>query len=145
MPELRVTPERARAADVGISVEDVAQTVNALVGGTRVGKYSTGGRRVAVRMRLMKTQRSRPEDLSGLKVRNANGDLIPLSALVTTIEQPALQAVFRQERERAIGMFGNVASGHSQGEALKVVESVGKELPPGYRVVLSGASVAFRD
>ncbi|MFL5321518.1 MAG: efflux RND transporter permease subunit [Myxococcaceae bacterium] len=145
MPELRIMPDRARSADVGISVEDVAQTVNALVGGTRVGKYSTGGRRVDVRMRLMKTQRTRPEDLSRLKVRNANGDLIPLSALVTTIEQPALQAVFRQERERAIGMFGNVASGHSQGEALKVVESMGKELPTGYRVVLSGASVAFRD
>ena len=49
MPELRIVPDRARAADLGVSVEDVATTLNALVGGVRVGKYSAGGRRIDVR------------------------------------------------------------------------------------------------
>jgi hydrophobe/amphiphile efflux-1 (HAE1) family protein len=145
MPELRITPDRARAADLGISVESVASTINALVGGVRVGKYSAGGRRIDVRLRLMADQRSRPEDLSRLKVRSSGGELVPLSSLVQQEERPALQAITRRDRERAISIFANVAPGASQEEAIGVVEKLSKELPGGSRVVLGGASVAFRE
>jgi hydrophobe/amphiphile efflux-1 (HAE1) family protein len=145
MPELRITPDRARAADLGVSVDDVAATLNALVGGIRVGKYSSGGRRIDVRMRLLAAQRSRPEDLARLKVKGAGQQLIPLSALVVADERPALQAITRKDRERAITFFANVAPGHSQAEALSFVETLGKDLPAGYKVVLSGASVAFKE
>ncbi|NNB88198.1 efflux RND transporter permease subunit [Corallococcus exiguus] len=144
-PELRITPDRARAADVGVPIQAVASTVNALVGGVRVGKYSSGGRRIDVRMRLLASQRSRPEDLSLLKVRTANNSLVPLSSLVTQEELPALQAITRRDRERAISIFANVAPGSNQEEALATVESLGKDLPGGIRVVAGGASVAFRD
>jgi multidrug efflux pump subunit AcrB len=145
MPELRITPDRARAADLGVPVEAVATTLNTLVGGVRVGKYSTGGRRIDVRLRLLKEQRSRPEDLSTLKVRTASGALVPLSALVAQEERPALQAITRRDRERAINITANVAPGSNQEEALAVVEQLAKELPGGTRVVLGGASVAFRE
>ncbi|HOW85654.1 MAG TPA: efflux RND transporter permease subunit [Candidatus Aminicenantes bacterium] len=145
MPELRVTPDRAVCADVGVSVDDVATTINALVGGIRVGKYSTGGRRLDVRVKLMAGQRSRPEDISRLRVRARNGELVPLSSLVLFEEQAALQAITRRDRERAISIYANVAPGHAQAEVLRVVEGMGKTLPVGYRVVLGGSSVAFRD
>jgi len=145
MPELRVTPDRAVCADVGVSVDDVATTINALVGGIRIGKYSTGGRRLAVRLKLMAGQRSRPEDISRLRVRARNGELVPLSSLVLFEEQAALQAITRRDRERAISIFANVAPGHSQGEALRVIEGLGDDLPVGNRVVLGGSSLAFRD
>ncbi|RKH10835.1 efflux RND transporter permease subunit [Corallococcus sp. CA047B] len=144
-PELRITPDRARAADVGVPIQAVASTVNALVGGVRVGKYSSGGRRIDVRLRLLADQRSRPEDLSLLKVRTANNTLVPLSSLVTQQELPALQAITRRDRERAISLFANVAPGSNQEEALATVEQLGKDLPGGIRVVAGGASVAFRD
>ncbi len=145
MPELRIVPDRARAADLGVPVEEVATTINALIGGVRSGKYSSGGRRIDIRTRLLAGQRSRPEDLARLRVRTAAGDLMPLSALVKEDEQPALQSVTRRDRERAISIYGNVAPGHSQNEALAFVESMSKELPPGYRLVLGGSSVAFRE
>jgi hydrophobe/amphiphile efflux-1 (HAE1) family protein len=145
MPELRVTPNRAVAADLGVSVDEVATTINALVGGVRVGKYSTGGRRVDVRLKLLASQRSRPEDISRLRVRTRAGDLVPLSSLVTYEELPALQAITRRDRERAITVFANVAPGHAQDEAIKLVESLAKDMPVGYRIVLGGASVAFRE
>jgi hydrophobe/amphiphile efflux-1 (HAE1) family protein len=145
MPELRIQPDRARAADLGVSIEKVAQTLNAMVGGVRVAKYSTGGRRIDVRLRLLADQRSRPEDITRLRVRNSSGQLIPLASLVAYEERPALQAITRQDRERAIRVFANVAPGHSQDEALKFVERSSKELPIGYHIVLSGASVAFRE
>ena len=73
MPELRIMPNRARIADVGVSVDDVATALNALVGGVRAGKYSTGGRRLDVRVKLLAAQRSRPEDLTRLQVRTRSG------------------------------------------------------------------------
>ncbi len=145
MPELRVLPDRAMAADVGVSIDDLATSLNALVGGVRVGKYSSGGRRLDIRLKLMASQRSRPEDLARLQVRTRSGALVPLSSLVATGEQPALQAITRRDRERAISIYANVAPGHSQNEAIRFVEGLSKDLPLGNRVVLGGASVAFRD
>jgi multidrug efflux pump len=145
MPELRVSPDRAVCSDIGVSVDEVATTINALVGGIRVGKYSTGGRRLDVRLKLMAGQRTRPEDISRLRVRARNGELVPLSSLVILDEQAALQAITRRDRERAISIYANVAPGHSQAEALRVVAELGRTLPVGYRVVLGGSSLAFRD
>ncbi len=145
MPELRIEPDRARASDVGVSMEDVASAINALVGGVRAGKYSAGGRRVDVRLRLLAEQRARPEDINRLKVRGRNGALIPLDTLVKIDEQPALQAVTRRDRERAISVFGNVAPGSSQNEALEVIERLSNELPTGYRLVAGGQTVTFKD
>ena len=145
MPELRIFPDRARAADLGVSIDEVANTLNSLVGGVRVGKYSSGGRRIDVRLKLLAGQRSRPEDIARLQVRTAAGQLVPLSSLVTSREQPALQTITRRERERAITVFANVAPGHSQSEALTKVEELGRGMPVGYRAVLGGASIAFRE
>ncbi len=145
MPELAVLPDRARAADLGVGMDDIATSLNALVGGVRIGKYSAGGRRYDVRLRLLADQRSRPEDLAHLRVRASTGELVPLSALVTTEERPALQAITRRDRERAITVFANVAPGASQDKALAKVEELAKASPLSVRVVLGGASVAFRD
>jgi hydrophobe/amphiphile efflux-1 (HAE1) family protein len=145
MPELRIMPDRARAADLGIPIEELATTLNALVGGVRVGKYNADGRRIDVRMRLLATQRSRPEDISRLRVRTASGELVPLSSVVTTEERPALQQITRRDRERAITITANVAPGHSQDEALAKVETLSQGLPVGTHLVLGGASVAFRE
>lgn len=145
MPELRIQPDRKRAADIGVSIDDVATTLNALVGGIRVGKYSSGGRRLDVRLKLLAEQRTRPEDLTRLQVRSRSGELVPLSALVSYKEAPALQAIMRRDRERAITVFANVAPGHAQEEALKVVEELSRQMPVGYRAVLGGASITFRE
>ncbi|MCX6576184.1 MAG: efflux RND transporter permease subunit [Candidatus Aminicenantes bacterium] len=145
MPELRVTPDRAVAADLGVSVDEVATTLNALIGGVRVGKYSSGGRRIDVRLKLLASQRSRPEDIARLRVRTRSGELVPLSSLVTYEELPALQAITSRDRERAITVYANVAPGHAQDEAIKLVESLAGDLPVGNRIVLGGASVAFRE
>jgi len=145
VPELAVMPDRERAADLGVSVEDIATSVNALVGGQRIGKYSAGGRRVDVRVRLLQSQRTGPEDLARLRVRAASGEMIPLSSLVTQDERPALQSITRKDRERAISVFANIAPGASQDQALSRVEELSRGLPTGYQLKLGGASVAFRE
>jgi multidrug efflux pump subunit AcrB len=96
-------------------------------------------------MKLLLDQRSRPEDLGRLQVRTAGGALVPLSSLVTQDMRPALQAITRRDRERAISIFANVAPGHAQDQVLALVEKLGKDVPPGYRVVLGGSSTTFRE
>jgi multidrug efflux pump subunit AcrB len=78
-------------------------------------------------------------------VRAAGGALVPLSSLVRLEERPTLQSITRRDRERAITIYGNVAPGHSQQEALDHVATLGAGMPTGYRVVLSGQSVAFQE
>jgi hydrophobe/amphiphile efflux-1 (HAE1) family protein len=145
MPELQIVPDRARCADLGIPVEDVATVLNSLVGGVRVGKFSDGVRRLDIRMRLQADQRNSPEDINRLRVRTKKGELVPLSTLITSVERPALQAITRRDRERAVTVFANVAPGHSQDEALKEVENLSKDMPVGCRIVLGGASIAYRE
>jgi len=145
MPELRVTPDRARAADLCVSMEDLGTTISALVGGARVGKFSVDGRRVDVRVRLLADQRRRPEDLQGVYVRARSGALVPLSSLVTYEERAMLQSVTRKDRERAISLFGNPASGFAQTDVNRELERIGKTLPEGYRIVLGGGSAAMKE
>jgi multidrug efflux pump len=144
-PELVVAPDRARAVDIGVSVQDIATTINALMGGVTVGQYSTAGRRMDMVMRLLASQRTRPEDLGLLRVRAADGSLVPLSTVVTTHEQAELQSINHVDRERAIRVYGNVAPNHSQGDAINYVQSLIKNVPPGYSVVLGGQSSQFGD
>jgi multidrug efflux pump subunit AcrB len=71
--------------------------------------------------------------------------LIPLSSVVKTQEQPELQSINHADRQRAIRIYGNIAPGHSQSEALAFVATLEKGLPPGYSVVLGGQSSQFGD
>lgn len=137
-PEVQVQPDRRRATDLGVSVSELANTVSSLVGGNIVGKFSTEGRRIDIRMRLLAAQRARPEDIGAVRVRAQNGDTIPLSLVVTQKETSVLQTISRVDRERAIGISGNVAPGHSQAEAMAKVAALSQKLPIGYRAVASG-------
>lgn len=137
-PEVQIVPDRRRATELGVSVSDLANTVSALIGGNTVGKFATDGRRIDMRMRLLASQRSRPEDLGEIQIRTQTGQSIPLSLVVTQKETAVLQSISRLDRERAIGISANVAPGHSQAEAMAKVTELSKELPFGYRTVASG-------
>lgn len=146
MPEARVIPDRLRAAAMGVSMDDIGQTVNALIGGVRVGKFKDKGRRYDVRVRLLAGTRRRPEDIGRLHVRAANGDLVPLSSLVRIEERPSLLAITRRGRERAVTVNANVGPGQSQGEAIDHLHEIAKEvLPEGYRITISGSSQTMKE
>ncbi len=137
-PEVDLVPNRRRASDLGISMLDLGSAVSTLIGGNVVGKFSVDGRRVDMRMRLMATQRTRPEDLGEIRMRTQNGDTVPMSLVVTTTEAASLQSINRLDRERAIGITGNVAIGHSQQEAMTFIDTLAQALPTGYHTVASG-------
>jgi len=146
VPEIRVRPDRQHAAERGVSIEMIGQTINALVGGERVGKYTRGGRRYDVRVRLIPTQRTQKEDIERLWVWNNRGELVQLKDVVTITEKPTLLTITRKDRERAISLFANVAPGKSQAAALEEAGRIAKEvLPQGYHAVFGGSTKTFTE
>jgi multidrug efflux pump len=145
LPEVKVAPDRDKCLANGVDVQQVAQAVNALVGGQRVARYRDAGRRYDVRLRLLQDERLRPEDIGGLYVRNSAGRLVTLAEVTNISVEPSLQSITRKQRERAVTVFANPAPGVSQEEALNKVEEIGKTMPDGYRVVLAGSSQVFRE
>ena len=146
MPELQVYPDREKAASRGVSVLSIADTINAMVGGVRQGKFTSRGKRYDVRVRLAEVDRSNPGDIKNMWVRNEFGEVVPLSEVVTAQVKPSLFSITRKNRERAISIVANSATNHSQQEALDEVMKIGKQvLPEGYRIVFSGAAQAFKE
>lgn len=146
MPEVQVIPNRDKAADIGVTMQSIAETINAAIGGERVGKFKDKGRRFDIRVRLQAQQRQRPEDIQRLLVRSGNGQLVRLGDLVRIEQRPSLQAITRRDRERAITLFANVAPGASQQDAIEqTVALARKALPDGYRALPSGTSQTFAE
>jgi HAE1 family hydrophobic/amphiphilic exporter-1 len=146
MPEVQVVPDRNKAADLGISMTAIGETINAAIGGVRAGKFKDGGRRFDIRVRLLAQQREKPEDIARLFVRARNGELVRLGDLVKIEQAPSLQAITRLDRERAIKIFGNIPPGVSQAQAIDGALQAARELlPDGYRALPSGSSQAFAE
>jgi HAE1 family hydrophobic/amphiphilic exporter-1 len=146
MPELQVHPDRQKAAERGVSMLSIANTINATVGGVRLGKYTSNGKRYDIRIRLAEADRSRPKDVENMWVRNQYGEVVPLSQVVTSEIKPTLYSITRKNRERAVTIYANPAPGKSQQEALDSVMKMAREvLPEGYRVVFSGGAQAFKE
>ncbi|MEO5763019.1 MAG: efflux RND transporter permease subunit, partial [Vicinamibacteria bacterium] len=144
MPEVQVVPDRNKAADLGISMTAIGQTINAAIGGVRAGRFKDAGRRFDIRVRLLAPQREKPEDIARLLVRTRTGGLVRLGDLVRIEQAPSLQAITRLDRERAIKIFGNIPPGVSQADAIDGALKTARELlPEGYRALPSGSSQAF--
>jgi len=146
MPEVQIVPDRDRAADLGVSMAAIGETVQALIGGIRLGKFKEAGHRYDMRVRLRQDQRLAADDVRRLQVRTERGDLVSLDQVVSIREVPTLLSINRRGRERAVSVFANMAPGIPQDRALAEVEKIAAEvLPPGYRIVFSGSAETFRE
>jgi hydrophobe/amphiphile efflux-1 (HAE1) family protein len=146
MPEVRIYPDRALATESGVTVDTIANTVQAAIGGAVQGKFTNKDRRYDVRLRLENSQRVGAPDIMNLDVRTDYGELIPISSVIKTNTVGTYQTIARTLRERSISIFANIAPGKSQADALDRAESIAQQaLPPGYRVFLGGGAQTFRE
>jgi HAE1 family hydrophobic/amphiphilic exporter-1 len=152
MPEIRVIPDRDRAADRGVLISAMGSEISTLIGGFKFDantQYPKDGHRYDIRVRLEPDQYANPSALNQIFVRNdrgATGELVRLNAASRVEVGQSLQLISRRNRMRAIPVYANVVAGQSQQKALDALDSVSKEvLPPGYRAVITGSAQAFRD
>ncbi|MBA2564587.1 MAG: efflux RND transporter permease subunit [Gemmatimonadetes bacterium] len=144
-PEVRIEVDRDKAAALGVDVQDVSQTVNALIGSQEVSTFKEGGRRYDVRVRVEDAQRQGPEDVARLTVRAGSGELVRLDNLVSLQSGTGVNVINRQDRQRAVTLEGNFAAGGAQGAALEEARRVAAEvLPQEYTTALTGASETFQ-
>ena len=144
--EIKIFPDRDRAKLYGVSVQEIGTTINALIGGVVVGKYSKEGHRNDIRVKMDNASKERLDDLKKIYVRNTRGELIKLLDVVHIKEAPGVQTISRRQRQRAITIFSGITPGKSQGEALIMAREIAKKhLPPGYNMVESGSSETFNE
>lgn len=144
--EVQIRPNREKAQERGVEMSEIGNAVNALIGGQRVGKFTEGGRRYDVRVRLVAEDRAKPEDVDKIWVWNNRGERVSLADVVDINLKPSLLSITRRNRERAIGVFANMVPGKSQAQALDEVQKIAAEtLPEGYRIELTGGAKSMQE
>ncbi|MCU0942822.1 MAG: efflux RND transporter permease subunit [Hydrogenophaga sp.] len=145
-PEIRMDVDRERAADMGVSVDAIARTVETMLGGRIVTRYKRDGEQYDVVVQTVSANRSTPEDIDRLFVRGRGDAMIPLASLVTTREVVVPRELNHFGQRRSATITGNIAPDYSLGEALDFMAQLSAELlPQGYASDLNGQSREFRN
>jgi len=143
-PQLEVSVDRDRASDLGVSVRDIATTLQIMLGGVDISTFKERGETYNVIAQLPRHDRSNPRALLEQFVRGRS-ELIPLAAVVHERETIAPRGIPHLDRFRSVTITAGV-QGISQGEGIeRMLEMARSELPPtgGYRVRLSGEAEKF--
>jgi multidrug efflux pump len=144
-PQLEVEIDRERASDLGVSVRDVATTLQILLGGLDLSTFKLEGETYDVVAQLPRPERSTPQDLLGLYVRGTGDQLVSLYSVVRAEETVAPRALPHFDRRRSVTVSAGL-DGLAQGEALERARSVAEEVVPkgeGYRISFAGESERF--
>ena len=140
-PQLFVELDREKARTLGVKVSDVFTAMQATFGSTYVNDFNLYGRTFRVYLQSGKDYRARPADLAEVYVRNTQGDMIPITALLNVRTVAGPQTVERFNNFQAARFMGSPAAGCSSGQAMDVMEQVAKDvLPEGYTIAWSGSS-----
>ena len=138
--------DRERAADMGVSVDAIARTVETMLGGRIVTRFKQGGEQYDVVVQTDSAQRATPDDIERLFVRGRNDAMIPLASLVTTREVVVPRELNHFAQRRSASITANLGPELALGEALDIMDSIAREiLPPGYTTDLNGQSREFRN
>lgn len=143
-PRLVVDIDRNRAADLGVSVADIGQTLQTHLGSRRVGQFIEQGEAYNVIMENRRDERSSAQDLETLYVSGREGNLIPLSNLVSITEIGEASSRNRVDRQRAITVSATLAEGYTLGEAVEWLDGwAARELAPGFSTTYLGGAKEF--
>ena len=145
-PQLDVDIDRDRAADLGVSVRDLATTLQVLFGGVDVSTFKLFGETYKVMVQLPRDERATVRDLSRVYVRGDGGRLVPLSSVLSVRESATPRELPHFDRLRSATISADLAPGATLGRALEALHRIAEEVLPdgqGYRVTFSGESEEF--
>lgn len=143
LPEVRLRLDRERAAQLGISATDVAQTLNTMTGGVDIAEFREGSQRYKIRLQVEAGDRADVESLKKIFVKNRQGDLVRLDSLVAVEEGLGPSVITRRNRQYAGFIFGAL-EGLPLGDATAAVNRIGAEiLPAGYSIAYTGQAEEF--
>ncbi len=145
-PELKVTVNRDKLADVGIDVDTVGRTLESMLGGRQVTRFRDSGEQYDVIVQVNKADRTDPHDISNIYVRAKDGSMVQLSNFLEIVETVSPQSLNHFNRLRAVKIQAAVAPGYGLGEVLEHMNAVASEtLPQSVQTDLDGQSREYRD
>ncbi len=143
-PQLLIDVDTQRAGDLGVSVDDVSQALQTLMGSRRASTYVQDGEEYRVLVQAEAGGRDRASRLASVYVRSRTGDLVPLSNLVRTRDAASARELGRFNKMRAITFQGGLAPGYTLGRALAFMEAQARARPEVLAVGYRGESQSFK-
>jgi len=145
-PEVKIEINREKARSLGVSVRDVAQTLQLGLSGQRFGYFVMNGKQYYVIGQVTKENRNDPLDLRSLYVRSNSGALIQLDNLITMEEQSSPPQLYRYNRFVSATISANLAGNTKLGDGLAAMDQIAEEvLDDTYSTALAGQSKEFQE
>jgi HAE1 family hydrophobic/amphiphilic exporter-1 len=142
-PELRVSVDRQRAADLGVRVSDLARALRLMVSGEdEISSYREAGERYPVTIRVREDQRSDMNAIGGLMVPSTVGTPVRVDNVATLARGFGPTVIQRFNRQFAMGIYADIKPGRPLDEAIRDIQAAirGLNLPPGYATKFTGQS-----
>lgn len=138
-PQLSIQIDRRRASDLGVPLDELAVTLRTMVNGENLVDLNVDDRAIPIVLESETGAVRDPSDLRNLYVRSNSGELIPLSALTTIVEEGVAAELERTEQRRAIELEADIIGGATLAEAVAEMQRLGEEtLPAGIDMLFEG-------
>lgn len=145
-PELQITINRLKANELGVSVQEVTNTLQLALSGRRFGYFIMNGKQYPVIGQVERENRDEPLDLKSFNVRNNRGELIQLDNIVRMEETASPPTIFHFNRFKSATISAGLANGMTLGDGIKEMERIAKiVLDESFNTSLSGASLDFKE
>ena len=145
-PELNIEINRQKARDLGVSVLDIAQTLQLGLSGQRFGYFIMNGKQYQVIGQIQREGRDEPVDLRSLYVRSESGRMIQLDNLVSLEEQITPPTLFRFNRFASATVSAGLAGNNTIGDGIEAMNRIANEtLDDGFYTTLTGTSRDFAE
>lgn len=129
-PQIKVEPDREKASTLGVPVDSIFQTLQAYLSGVYINDFVMFGRIYKVFLQAEPQFTHEPKDIGKFHVRNKEGDMVPLSTLVTVSKISGPNFMTRFNLYPAAELMGSAAPGYSSGQAIKAMEAIMATMPP---------------
>jgi multidrug efflux pump len=145
-PELRIHIDRAKASILGVSTQNIGQTLQLALSGQRFGYFFMNGKQYQILGDLARSDRNKPLDLKSLYVRNSYEQMIQLDNLVTLSEETAPPQLYRYNRFVSATVSAGLTKGKTISQGLDEMDKIAKStLDETFRTALAGDSKDFRE
>lgn len=145
-PELKVDIDRLKASELGVSVQDISETLQLALSNRRFGYFLKDGKQYQVIGQVARSDRDDPMDLKNIYVRSNKGESIALDNLVTFSEQTTPPTLYHFNRYKSATVSAGLAPGKTVGDGIKVMQQIAKEvLDESFSTSLTGTSRDFAE
>jgi len=150
-PELRITIDRAKASQLGVSVADVSQTLQLALSNGRLGYFTMNGKQYQVIGQVNRGNRDEPQNLRNYYVRNSNGAMISLDNVISIQENISPSQIYHYNRYKSATISANTAKGHTLGEGIEEMQRIfdklkkNKVIDESFTTALSGSSKDYAE